>query len=248
MRYFYYYDWTILILIPPLILSLYAQFKVNSAYKKFSKISNARGFTAREVARRILDSNGLYNTQIEHINGNLTDHFDPRTNTIRLSDSVDNSTSVAAIGVAAHECGHAVQHAVGYTPIRVRSAMVPITNFSSKMSMLFIIVGLLLTNMYKTSQGTQTAQFGFTIALIGICLFAVATVFQLITLPVEFNASSRALKTLEEEGILYDDELPKARKVLTAAALTYVAALISSIASLLRIVLIVFGGSNNRRS
>lgn len=246
MYYFYYYDWTILILIPPLILSLYAQFKVNSTYKKFSQIGNARGLTARDVARRILDSNGLYNIQIEHIKGNLTDHFDPSSNTIRLSDSVDNSTSVAAIGVAAHECGHAVQHAVGYTPIRIRTAMVPITNFSSKLSILFIIVGLLISNMYKASQGTQAAQLGFTIALIGICLFAVATVFQLITLPVEFNASSRALKTLEAEGILYDDELPKARKVLSAAALTYVAALISSIASLLRIILIVFSGNNRR--
>lgn len=246
MRYFYYYDWTILILIPPLILSLYAQIKVNSTYKRFSKISNARGFTARDVARRILDSNGLHHIQIEHINGNLTDHFDPSSNTVRLSDDVDNSTSVAAIGVAAHECGHAVQHAVGYTPIKIRTAMVPITNFSSKLSILFIIAGLAISNMYKTSQGTQAAQLGFTIAVIGICLFAVATVFQLITLPVEFNASSRALKTLEAEGILYDDELPKARKVLTAAALTYVAALISSIASLLRIILIVFSGNSRR--
>lgn len=247
MYYFYYYDWTILILIPPLLLSLYAQFKVNSTYRKFSQIGNARGLTARDVARRILDSNGLHHIQIEHIKGSLTDHFDPSSNTVRLSDSVDNSTSVAAIGVAAHECGHAVQHAVGYTPIKIRTAMVPITNFSSKLSILFIIVGLLISNMYKASQGTQAAQLGFTIALIGICLFAVATVFQLVTLPVEFNASSRALKTLESEGILYDDELPKARKVLSAAALTYVAALISSIASLLRIILIVFSGSNRRR-
>ncbi len=241
--FYYYYDWTILILIPPLILSLYAQFKVNSTYKKFSQIKNARGFTAREVARRILDANGLYDIQIEHIKGNLTDHFDPSSNTIRLSDSVDNSTSVAAIGVAAHECGHAVQHAVGYTPIKIRTAMVPITNFSSKLSILFIIVGLILSNMYRATNGNN---FGFTLAVIGICLFAVATVFQLVTLPVEFNASSRALKTLETDNILYDDEVPMARKVLTAAALTYVAALISSIASLFRLVLIVFGG--NRRN
>ncbi len=243
MYYFYYYDWTILILIPPLLLSLYAQFKVNSTYKKFSKVSNARGLTAREVARRILDSNGLQHIRIEHIKGNLTDHFDPSSNTVRLSDSVDNSTSVAAIGVAAHECGHAVQHAEGYTPIKIRTAMVPITNFSSKLSMLFIIVGLVISNMYKATQGNQT---GFTIAVIGICLFAVATVFQLVTLPVEFNASSRALKTLETDMILYEDEVPKARKVLTAAALTYVAALISSLASLFRIILIVFSGNNRR--
>ena len=241
--FFYYYDWTILILIPPLILSLYAQFKVNSTYKRFSKVNNERGFTAREVARRILDANGLYDIQIEHINGNLTDHFDPSSNTIRLSDAVDNSTSVAAIGVAAHECGHAVQHAVGYTPIKIRTAMVPITNFSSRLSILFIFVGLILSNMYRATQGNN---FGFTLAVIGICLFAVATVFQLVTLPVEFNASSRALKTLETDNILYDDEVPMARKVLTAAALTYVAALISSVATLLRLVLIVFGG--NRRN
>lgn len=241
--FYYYYDWTILILIPPLILSLYAQFKVNSTYKKFSQVNNARGFTAREVARRILDANGLYDIQIEHINGNLTDHFDPSSNTIRLSDAVDNSTSVAAIGVAAHECGHAVQHAVGYTPIKIRTAMVPITNFSSRLSILFILVGLVLSNMYRATQGSN---FGFTLAVIGICLFAVATVFQLVTLPVEFNASSRALKTLETDNILYDDEIPMARKVLTAAALTYVAALISSVATLLRLVLIVFGGNRRR--
>ncbi len=241
--FFYYYDWTILILIPPLLLSIYAQFKVNSTYRKFSEVKNARGLTGREVARRILDANGLYDIQIEHIRGNLTDHFDPSSNTIRLSDSVDNSTSVAAIGVAAHECGHAVQHAVGYTPIKIRTAMVPITNFSSNLSILFIIVGLLISNMYRATQGNN---FGFTISVIGICLFAVATVFQLITLPVEFNASARALKTLETDMILYDDEIPMAKKVLSAAALTYVAALISSIATLLRLVLIVFSGNRRR--
>lgn len=241
--FFYYYDWTMLILIPPLLLSIYAQFKVNSTYRKFSEVKNARGLTGREVARRILDANGLYDIQIEHIRGNLTDHFDPSSNTIRLSDSVDNSTSVAAIGVAAHECGHAVQHAVGYTPIKIRTAMVPITNFSSNLSILFIIVGLLISNMYRATQGNN---FGFTISVIGICLFAVATVFQLITLPVEFNASARALKTLETDMILYDDEIPMAKKVLSAAALTYVAALISSIATLLRLVLIVFSGNRRR--
>ncbi len=241
--FFYYYDWTILILIPPLLLSLYAQFKVNSTYKRFSAVSNARGLTGRDVARRILDANGLYDVKIEHIRGNLTDHYDPKSNTVRLSDGVDNSTSVAAIGVAAHECGHAVQHAEGYAPVKLRTAMVPITNFSSKTAILFIIVGLIISNMYKVTQGNN---IGFTIAVIGICLFAVATVFQLVTLPVEFNASSRALKTLETDMILYDDEIPMARKVLSAAALTYVAALISSIASLLRIVLIVFSGNRRR--
>lgn len=237
---FFYYDWTMLLLIPPLILGIYAQFKVNSTYKRYEKIKNVRGLTAREVTRQILDANGLYHVKIEHIKGKLSDHYDPKTETVRLSDSVDGSDSVAAIGVAAHECGHAVQHANGYVPLKLRSAMVPITNFSSNFAFLFVIVGLVLGNMAKGQ-----SDFGYNLAIVGVILFAVVALFQLVTLPVEFNASSRALKTLENDGILYDDELTGAKKVLTAAALTYVAALISSLASLLRIVLIVLGGRRN---
>ncbi len=244
----FYYDWTILILIPPMLLALFAQAKVNSAYSKYSKIRNSRGLTAHEVARQILDANGLSYIKIEHIKGKLTDHYDPKAEVIRLSDSVDGSDSVAAIGVAAHECGHAVQHAQGYAPIKIRSAMVPITNLGSKLSILFIIVGLVFVFAQRAATENGMYNFGMTIAVIGIMLFSLSTIFQLITLPVEFNASSRAIKTLESFHILEDTEIPMARKVLSAAALTYVAALVSSIASLLRLVLIVLSaGGRGRR-
>ena len=223
----FYFDWTIIILIPAMIFAIYAQAKVQSNFSKYSKVHNSRGLTAAQVARQILDENGLTNVAVEHISGNLTDHFDPKTNVVRLSDSVMNSTSVAAIGVAAHECGHAIQHATGYFPIKVRTALVPITNIGSSISIFVILFGLLFGNS--------------TLALFGVALFSLAAVFQAVTLPVEFNASSRALATLESRYMLDDDEIPGARKVLSAAALTYVAALVSSLATVLRLLLIVMG-------
>ena len=225
---FYYLDYTYLLLIPAMLFALYAQFKVNSTYNKFSKVRNSRGITGAEVARRILDANGLWNVKVVHIAGSLTDNFNPQTNTVSLSDSTYSSDSVAAIGVAAHECGHAVQHATGYAPIKIRSAIIPITNIVSSLGMILLLVGLIFSS--------------HSLAIFGVLLYSAVTVFQAVTLPVEFNASSRALKTLSDDFILDEDELPMARKVLSAAALTYVAALISSIATVLRLLLI----ANNR--
>ncbi|MBQ8296211.1 MAG: zinc metallopeptidase [Ruminococcus sp.] len=210
--------WLLLLIIP-----LAASANVKMTYNKYSEVSNRRGITADEVARRILDSNGLYNIRIERIKGNLTDHFDPTANVIRLSDSVYGKTSVAAIGVAAHECGHAVQHAEQYAPIVIRSKMVPVTNLCSRLSYILIVLGICLS-------------FNEVLINIGIILFLAVVAFQLITLPVEFNASSRALATLESDAILDTDEVPKARKVLRAAALTYVASLITAIIQLLRLI------------
>lgn len=244
----FYYDWTILILIPPMIFALIAQARVNSAYSKYSKVKSARGLTAHEVARQILDANGLTYIKIEHVSGKLTDHYDPKAEVVRLSDSVDGNDSVAAIGIAAHECGHAVQHVQGYAPVKIRSAMVPITNFGSSLSMILILLGLVLVFAQRAATAGGMYNFGMTIAVIGIMLFALSTVFQLITLPVEFNASSRAIKTLNSFHILEDSEIPMARSVLSAAALTYVAALVSSLATLLRLVLIVLGAGRGRRN
>lgn len=225
---YFYFDYTYLIIIPAMLLGLYAQYKVNSTFNKYSQVKNARGITAAEVARQILDDNGLHDVGIAHINGNLTDNFNPRTNIVSLSDTVYNSTSVAAIGVAAHECGHAIQHAVGYTPVKIRTALVPVTNFGSSAGMIILLIGLLFSS--------------YNLAMLGILLYSLMAVFQLVTLPVEFNASSRALKTLEQDMILYEDEVPKARKVLDAAALTYVAALVSTLSTILRFLLIVNRG------
>lgn len=206
-----------------LIIPIAASANVKMTYSKYEKISNRRGYTADEVARKILDSNGLYSIRIEHIKGNLTDHFDPQAGVIRLSDSVYGKTSVAAIGVAAHECGHAVQHAESYGPIVLRNKLVPITNFCSSASYILILVGILLS-------------FNELLINIGIILFLVVVAFQLVTLPVEFNASSRALQTLEGDAILDEDEVGKSKKVLRAAALTYVASLLTTIIQLLRLI------------
>ncbi len=210
----------LLILIIPVIASA----NVKGTYSKYSKVRNARGWTAEQVARKILDSNGLSYVQIEHISGNLTDHYDPTANVVRLSDSVYGKTSVAAIGVAAHECGHAVQHAEEYTPIVIRSRLVPVTNFCSKASYIIILLGMIFS-------------FNTVLMNIGIVLFLGVVAFQLVTLPVEFNASDRALKTLEGEAILEGDENAKAKKVLTAAALTYVASLLTTLIQLLRLIM-----------
>ena len=232
MPFYYFFDYTIILLIHALLFGLYAQFKVSSTYKKYSQVKNARGFTAAEVARKILDDNGLYDVAIVKIAGNLTDNFNPKTKTVSLSETVYNSQSVAAIGVAAHECGHAVQHAEGYTPIKIRSALVPVTNFGSTFGFIILAIGLLFGN--------------YSIAMIGVLLYSLMAVFQAVTLPVEFNASNRALKTLASHYILEDDELKMSKKVLSAAAMTYVAALVSTLATILRLLLIVGSGTRRR--
>ncbi len=229
---YYWFDYTYLLLIPALLFGLYAQFKVNSTYSKYQKVNNSRGWTAAEVARKILDDNGLYDVNIAHIAGNLTDNYNPKTNTVSLSDSVYSSTSVAAIGVAAHECGHAVQHAEQYTPIKIRSALVPVTNFGSSFGVIILAIGLIFSS--------------YNIAMIGVLLYSLMAVFQAVTLPVEFNASSRALTTLREQNMLEDDELKMSKKVLSAAAMTYVAALVSSISTIFRLLLIVNRGTRRR--
>lgn len=229
---YYWFDYTYLLLIPALLFGLYAQFKVNSTYSKYQKVNNSRGWTAAEVARKILDDNGLYDVNIAHIAGNLTDNYNPKTNTVSLSDSVYSSTAVAAIGVAAHECGHAVQHAEQYTPIKIRSALVPVTNFGSSFGVIILAIGLIFSS--------------YNIAMIGVLLYSLMAVFQAVTLPVEFNASSRALTTLREQNMLEDDELKMSKKVLSAAAMTYVAALVSSISTIFRLLLIVNRGTRRR--
>lgn len=227
-----YWDQTIIILIPALIFSLIAQLMVKGAFSKYSGVRNSRGYTGADAARTILDRNGLSYIRIEHINGELTDHYDPGANVIRLSDSVYNNDSVAAVGVAAHEAGHAVQYAEGYGPIKVRSAIIPITQFGSNLSTPLVILGIIFSsNVLITA---------------GILLFCTVVLFQAITLPVEFNASGRALKVLREEHFLDDDEMKGAKSVLTAAALTYVAAMFSALASLARL-LLIRNRNNSRR-
>ena len=232
-------DWTILVLIPAMIFALWAQARVNSTFKRYAKVHCRRGLTGAEAARRVLDAAGLYNVRIEHIRGHLTDHYDPRENVIRLSDATFNSTGIAAVGVAAHEAGHAVQHAQGYVPVKLRAAIIPITNIGSKLSMPLFLLGLIFAGGSYVGGG-----IGETLMLTGILFFSFSTLFQLVTLPTEFNASSRAMKALEDGGVLAADELPAAKKTLSAAAMTYVAALATSLASLLRLILIFNG---NRR-
>ncbi len=226
-----FYDPTYILVIPALIFALVAQCMVKSTFSKYSRICNRRGITAAEVARKILDENGLFDVRIERVSGELTDHYDPRTNVVRLSDSVYNSTSVAAVGVAAHETGHAIQHSVGYAPIKIRNAILPVAQIGSQAAMPLVLIGLIFSR-----------SLGFLID-IGIIVYVAVVLFQLVTLPVELNASGRALRILEGSYILENDENKMAKKVLTAAAMTYVAALFSALTTLLRLVLI----SNNRR-
>ncbi|MBS4785327.1 MAG: zinc metallopeptidase [Clostridiales bacterium] len=213
-----------LLIVPAMLIALWAQMRVNGAFDRYSRVFSRRGITAAQVARDILDQNGLYNVQVERVPGRLTDHYDPRTNVVRLSDDVYSSTSIASIGVAAHEVGHAVQHSVDYTPLVVRSAIIPITNIGSRLSIPLILLGVIFSAQPLVE--------------IGIIAFSLMVLFQLITLPVEFNASSRAIKTLEADGYLYEDEITGAKQVLSAAALTYVAALITAVAQLLRLILL----------
>ena len=226
-------DWTFLILIPAMIFAFVAQSKVNSTFNRYAKVYNRRGLTGAEAARRVLDANGLYHVTIERVHGRLTDHYDPRAGVIRLSDAVYGSTGIAAVGVAAHEAGHAVQHAVGYVPIKVRAAIIPLTRFGSFLAMPLFIIGLLFAG------GSYLGyEIGTIFMLTGILFFSFSTLFQLVTLPTEFNASARAMQALEDGGLLAADELPAAKATLSAAAMTYVAALATSLASLLRLILI----------
>ena len=226
-------DTTILVLIPAMIFAFWAQMRVNSTFKRYAKVPSRRGLTGAEAARRVLDANGLRHITIERVHGHLTDHFDPTAGVIRLSDSTYASTSVAAIGVAAHEAGHAVQHAEGYVPIKVRSAIIPLTRFGSFLAMPLFLIGLLMGSGSYLGYGIGTI-----FMVTGILFFSFSTLFQLVTLPTEFNASARAMKALEDGGLLAADELPAAKATLSAAAMTYVAALASSLASLLRLILI----------
>ena len=234
MPFFYYYDpyyW--MILVPAMLIALLAQLNVSSTFNRYPRMASRRGFTGAQAAEAVLRAHGIQNVRIERVSGRLTDHYDPRNNTIFLSDSVYDAATVAAVGVAAHEAGHAVQYAVGYGPVKLRSAIVKTTQFSSQASFIILMIGLVL--------------YSQPILLLGIVLFGVVAFFQLVTLPVEFNASHRALETLEGEHILEDEEMAGARKVLRAAALTYVAALLSSLLQLLRYVLIFLNRSGNRR-
>lgn len=230
--YGYYFDPTYILIIIVAIISLIAQWRVNSAFSKYSRVASMSGMTGAQAARMILQSNGINDVSVQRISGKLTDHYNPSTKVLNLSESVYGSTSVAAIGVAAHECGHAIQHARGYFPLSLRTALVPVANIGSQLSWVFIIVGAILS-------------FNQTLITIGIIMFSAAVLFQLVTLPVEFNASARALEQLESNGILYRDEVSQTRKVLSAAALTYVAAAATAILQLLRLI-ILFGGRGRR--
>lgn len=236
--YYYGFDWTYLYLVLPcIILSLWASHNVNTTFQKYSRQYSLRRLTGAEAAQRVLSANGVHGVRIERISGNLTDHFDPKTNVIRLSDSVYNNTSTAAIGVACHEAGHAVQYAHDYAPIKLRAAIIPITNFGSRIAMPLILAGLLFSAM---------GSFSDTLVYLGIAAFGLSFVFQLVTLPVEFNASRRAMQAIESANLLTEEEQRGARKTLTAAAMTYVAATAVALAQLLRLIAI-FGGNRRRR-
>lgn len=225
---FYGIDPTYILVIAGALLCLLAQSNVTSTYSRYSRVQSRTGMTGAMAAERILRANGIYDVRVEHIQGNLTDHYDPSANVLRLSDTVYGSTSVAAIGVAAHECGHAIQHQTGYVPLKIRGSLVPVANLGSRLCWPLIVLGLF---------------FSYTFVQAGIIMFCAVVLFQLVTLPVEFNASSRALQILGDSGMLYQDEISSTKKVLGAAALTYVASVASSVLQLLRLILL-FG---NRR-
>ncbi|HII4439710.1 TPA: zinc metallopeptidase [Clostridium perfringens] len=231
MFYPYYIDPTYLILIPAILISAWAQFKVSSTFNKYSTVRSINGYTGAQVARILLNDAGLQEVEIQQVPGKLSDHYDPRAKVLRLSSDVYGSTSVASIGVAAHEVGHAIQDKESYSALVFRNAIVPVVNFSSSLSWILFFIGILLS--YST------------LVTIGIILFSVVVLFQLVTLPVEFNASSRALKLLEARGILYDKEVDGARKVLSAAALTYVAATLMAVLQLVRLMAISNRNSND---
>lgn len=228
-----FFDPTMILVLIGAVLSMWASAKVKSTFEKYSRVRSMTGMTGAEAARRLLNSQGIYDVTVESIPGQLTDHYDPRTKTLRLSEPVYGSTSVSAIGVAAHECGHAIQDHVDYAPLKLRGAFVPVANLGSQLSWPIILIGLLIGGM------------GSTMVSIGIWMFVLVVLFQLITLPVELNASKRAVVLLDQVGILQGEEVGHTRKVLGAAALTYVAAAAASILQLLRLV-ILFGGRRNR--
>lgn len=229
-------DWTYIVLVmPAIILAMAAQGKVSSTFNKYSRVQSHIGITGAEAARRIMEQNGIYDVSIERVSGNLTDHYDPNGKVLRLSDSVYSSSSIAAIGVAAHETGHAIQHARNYAPLSLRSLMVPLANIGSRLSMPLILIGLLFS--FASSMGN-------TLITLGIIFFGLSVVFTIITLPVEFNASRRAIACLDESRILYSDEIDGVKKVLSAAAMTYVASTVVALANLLRLI-VVFGNRRN---
>lgn len=241
----YYYgyglDVTYILVLIGAALCLLASARVNSTYKKYSGVRSRSGVTGAQAADRILKMSGIYDVQIQHIRGNLTDHYDPKNKVLCLSDSVYGSSSVAAVGVAAHECGHAVQHQKGYLPLRIRSALVPAANIGSRLGIPIVLLGLILGIGFELPGGGY-----FSLAQIGVWVFALAVLFQIVTLPVEFDASGRALRLLESCGIMGGDEIRGCRRVLSAAALTYVAAAASSILQLLRLLLL--SGRRSRRN
>ena len=228
---YYGFDYMYLLIILSCVIALIAQIKVKSTYSKYSRYGASSGITGAQAARQILQMNGIMDVTVEHVSGNLTDHYDPRHKVLRLSDSVYGSSSTAAIGVAAHECGHAIQHNVGYAPLQIRNSIVPAVNFASSASWFLILAGIIFSSS------------PFLVNL-GIIMFSLTVLFQLITLPVEFNASGRALAILSDSGMLYGDEVKGAKNVLSAAAMTYVAAAITAVLQLLRLIMI-FGGRNN---
>ncbi|WP_455055111.1 zinc metallopeptidase [Merdimonas faecis] len=232
MYYPMYFAPTYMLVLIGVVICLAASAKMRSTFSRYSRIRNHSGMTGREAAEQVLHRAGIYDVRVEHVSGNLTDHYDPRSKVLRLSDATYGSASVAAVGVAAHECGHAIQHATGYAPLAFRSALVPVANFGSTIAWPLILIGLLFNS-----------QSSVLFLNLGILAFSLAVLFQIVTLPVEFNASSRAIRMLSGNGMLYEDEVQATRKVLTAAALTYVAGAASAILQLLRIILI----SNSRR-
>ena len=238
MPYYYGFDWTYLVIVLPcILLSMWASSSVNSTFQRYSKVLSSRRLTGAEAAQRVLSANGVTGVRIQRVSGNLTDHYDPRTNIIRLSDNVFDNTSVAAIGVACHEAGHAVQYAQNYGPIKLRAAIIPITNIGSKLAMPLILAGILFSFLGNISYG---------LVYLGIAAFSLSLIFQLITLPVEFNASHRAMNAIENAGLLTLDEQQGAKKTLKAAAMTYVAATAVALAQVIRL-LVLFGGRSRRR-
>lgn len=234
MYYPMYFDPTYFLVLIGVVLSLAASGRVKSTFAKYSQVRNSRGLTGAQAAEQVLHRAGIYDVRVERVGGNLTDHYDPRTKVLRLSDSVYGQTSVAAVGVAAHECGHAIQHAKGYAPLKLRSTLVPIANFGSKIAWPLIIFGLFIRGESSTL-----------LINIGIIAFLAAVVFQLITLPVEFNASNRAIRMIADSGMMYGEEIKGAKKVLSAAALTYVASAATAILQLLRILILTGGRRRN---
>ena len=232
--FYYYYDWTYILVLIGVLICLAASARVRQVFAKYSRVQSRLRLTGKEAAEEILRRNGIYDVRVIHIPGNLTDHYNPWNKTLGLSDTVYQSSSVAAVGVAAHECGHAVQHARGYAPLAIRGALVPVANFGSALAWPLILIGLLITG--------ETSVF---LINLGILLFSAAVLFQLVTLPVEFNASRRAVDVLGASGMLYPDELSSVKKVLGAAALTYVAGAASAILQLLRLLILTGGRRRN---